>query len=266
MGDGKVINFNQERRRRGPRFDRGPMEALELSRDLVCLCRSGVITAINEAGASLLGSADPEQLRGRKLAEFLVPEYHQVLDMFLSGKGSEDKPVPTRIIALDQTVKIVELRIHRARELAPDATMVVGRDISGLMGLGLKIRFGGSFGIPADNTMNLVCHAVQGMIREINRAGLALLRVPDLAALAGMPLSALFSPDYGAIVTPDMLSLLIGESPLPMKLQARDGSAADVLAAFSRVPDGGVMVEARDISAETRAARKLDRLLVRRSR
>jgi len=262
MGDGEVISFSHERRKRGPRFDRGPMEALEVSRDLVCLCRAGEITAINEAGARLLGAGSPEELQGRRLAEFLVPEYHQVLDMFLSGKGSEDKPVPTRIIALDQTVKIVELRIHRARELAADATMVIGHDISSMMGTALA-RYGSGFGVPADNAMNLICHAVGGVIREVNRAGLGMLGAPDAAAVAGLPLAAIFRPDYADIVTADMLTLLIDESPLPVRLLRQDGGAVDAMAAFSRLPDGGVMVEARDISAETRGGRALQRLLAR---
>lgn len=253
-----IIDLAQERRSRGPRFTGDMMDILEVSRDLVCLCHSGAIAAINGAGVRLLGARSTDDLVGRRLAEFLIPDYEPVLELFLSGLASEDKPVPTRIISLDRTVKDVELQVFRARELAHDATVVVGRDISreGMLA-GRAREIDARFHLLVDNGMNLVCHVMDGIIRYINAAGLGMLGAALAGQIVGRDLSSIFSPDYADLFNDPIDPALMQEGvPLPLRLRRLDGKAVDAMVKISRLPShlgSEIMVEARDITAHNHA-------------
>jgi len=87
-----VIDLAKERRRRGPRFDGGLMDILEVSRDLVCLCRAGNITAINGAGARMLGAATTDELVGRRIK---CPACQSVVEVPASENGAEEAVTAT---------------------------------------------------------------------------------------------------------------------------------------------------------------------------
>ncbi|MEW5727355.1 MAG: sensor domain-containing diguanylate cyclase [Pseudomonadota bacterium] len=258
METGNIIDLAKERRRRGPRFDGGLMDILEVSRDLVCLCRGGAIAAINGAGARLLGAPTTEQLLGRKLTDFLIPEYASVMSLFLAGKASEDKAVPTRLLALDGAARDVEMQVYRAREIAPDATVIVCRDVTDHSRLvDYAHETDARFSLLVENAMNMVCHVVDGRLRYVNRAGLAMLGAPTREAVSGRALAEIFHEDYAEVFTPDTLAFLVAESTgVPMRLRRLDGAPVDVLVMVSPLPSHcGVemMVEARDITAHNRA-------------
>lgn len=257
---GNIIDLAIERRKRGPRFNGEMMQILEVSRDLICLCRGGAITAINGAGARMLGAKTTEQLIGRRLAEFLIPEYGQVLDLFLSGMASEDRGVPTRIVGLDQAVRDIELQVFRAREIATDATVVTGRDMSKEGKLaGAAHKTDTRFHLLVDNSMNLVCHVVGGSIRYVNKAGIALLGAVEAEQVIGLRLEEILHPDYA-----DMIGDIAKEgAAVPLRLLHRDGSAFDALVRVTELPASGMgtelMVEARDITGHNRAVAALRR-------
>lgn len=245
--DNNIIDLAGERRRRGPRFDGGVMDILEVSRDLVCLCRAGAITAINGAGARMLGAATTEELVGRRMAEFLVPEYGRVLELFLAGLASEDKSVPTRILATDSSVKDVEMQTFRAREIAPDATVVVCRlltdespEVAQIHESDLRFR------LLADNSMNMICHVKDGAVRYLNKAGVTLLGAVSPEAVIGKPLVDLLDgvkPD-----TDDIRALAEAGAALTLDMLTLDGQPLAVLAQFTLVPSPQgleVMIEAR---------------------
>jgi diguanylate cyclase (GGDEF)-like protein/PAS domain S-box-containing protein len=256
--DNNIIDLASERRRRGPRFNGGLMDILEVSRDLVCLCRAGAITAINGAGARLLGAKTTEELLGRSMAEFLIPEYGRVLDLFLAGMASEDKSVPTRIIALDRTIRDVELQVYRAREVASDATVVMCRDISHEGRLADNAEESRQrFHQLVDNAINLVCHVVDDSIRYINRAGVELLGADGAEAVLGRPLKDIFHGDYAELFEAGLVATIVEENALvPLRLCRADGTGLDAMVKITRLPSHrGVelMVEARDITAHNRA-------------
>ena len=261
---GNVIDFASERRRRGPRFDGSLMSILEVSRDLVCLCRAGLIVAINGAGIRLLGATSGEEVRGRRLSDFLIPEYSQVIERFLGGSRADDSPIPTRIIALDHSVKEVELRVHRAREIAPDAAVVTGRDVTAeRQTVGSAKDRGAQFTLLVDSSTNLVCHVLDGLVHYINSAGAQMLAVGDKADVVGRPLAALFAGPYAEVVVGEALESAIGEGvALPMRLRRDDGGTVDAMVRITRLPTRHgleLMVEARDITAHNRAVLALQR-------
>lgn len=247
-----IIDLAKERRRRGPRFDGGLMDILEVSRDLVCLCRAGAITAINGAGARMLGAATTEELVGRRMAEFMVPEYGRVLELFLAGMASEDKPVPTRILALDKTVKAVEMQTFRAREIAADATVVMCRELAADSEAAAQLHESDvRFRLLADNAMNVICHVHDGTVRYLNKAGVALLGASGPAAVVGRPVAELLdAPSAAKINDRDTLRTVADTgAPVPLALVRADGGAVPVLARVTLVPSPHgleVMIEARE--------------------
>ncbi len=249
-----VIDLAMERRRRGPRFNGGLMDILEVSRDLVCLCREGAITAINGAGARMLGATTTEELVGRRMDEFLVPEYGSMLQLFLSGMASEDKAVPTRILALDKTVKAVEMQTFRAREIAPDATVVVCRELGAEAEAAVRLHeVDLCFRLLVDNAMNLACHVHDGVVRYVNRSGVALWGADSPEALVGHPFADLLDPPSRTLLDGDGLRVLAEtQTPAPLCLRRPDGQVVPVLARFTLVPSSQgveVMVEAVPASA-----------------
>lgn len=225
------------------------MDILEVSRDLVCLCRAGAITAINGAGARMLGAATTEELVGRRMAEFLVPEYGSMLDLFLSGMASEDKAVPTRILALDKSVKAVEMQTFRAREIASDATVVVCRELGAEGEAAIRLQESDMcFRQLVDNALNLAVHVRDGVVRYVNRAGVALLGADKPEAVVGRRLVDLVEADGAPLVEAEALRALAETgAPLPLGLLALDGRVVPVLARVTLVPSSHgleVMIEA----------------------
>lgn len=248
-----VIDLARERRRRGPRFDGGLMDILEVSRDLVCLCRAGAITAINGAGARMLGADTTEELVGRRMDEFLVPEYGSMLKLFLSGMASEDKAVPTRIQALDKTAKAVEMQVFRAREIAPDATVVVCRELAVEVAAAERLHETDlCFRLWVDNAMNLACQIHDGVVRYVNRAGVALWRASGPDQVVGRPFAELVQLPDGLSLDADTLRALAEDGrPVPFMLLGVDNVPIRVQARFTLVPLSQgleVMVEAVAVS------------------
>lgn len=214
------------------------MDILEVSRDLVCLCRQGAITAINGAGARMLGAATTEELVGRRMDEFLVPAYGSMLEIFLSGMASEDKSVPTRILALDKTVKAVEMQTFRAREIAPDATVVVCRELGAEDEAAVQMHEADiCFRLLVDNSLNLACRVQDGVVRYMNRAGVVLLAAANPEELVGRKLIDLLDGPSAALIDGDGLRALAESgTPLPLTLRGGDGVAVPVMARFTLVP------------------------------
>ncbi len=255
-----IIDLAIERRKRGPRFDGGMMQILEVSRDLICLCRAGAITAINGAGVRMLGGKSTEEMIGRRLAEFLIPEYGQVMDLFMSGMASEDRAIPTRIIGLDRKTRDVELQVFRAREIAADATVVTGRDTSREGKLaGSAHQSDTRFHLLVENSVNLVCHVVAGTIRYVNKAGLDLLGTAELEQVVGLRLEDIVHADYAALID----EIVREDAVVPMRLMHRDGTAFDALVRATPLPSSAMgqelMFEARDITSHNRAVSALRR-------
>ena len=65
--------------------------------DLICLCRHGRIAYINAAGLVMLNLKSAKRAAGRHFAEFLHPEYRDIVAELLASGFSEDEPVPLKM-------------------------------------------------------------------------------------------------------------------------------------------------------------------------
>lgn len=246
------------RRGRGPRFDGDLMSVLEISRDLMCVCRSGVMVAINSAGARMLGLDAFDLPDGCRLTDFVIPDYRPVVEMLLTGAASEDHPVPTRLLAWNAPPRDVELQVFRAREIAADAVVVVCRDTSREGRLANRAQEQDArIHLMVDNSMNLVAHIKGDAVHYVNGAGIAMLGAPDAAAMAGIPLTRLFHEDYADLLDDETLDAIIADrAAIPMRLKRLDGGVIDAMVMITRLPsqrDSQLMIEARDITAHNRA-------------
>ncbi|MCR6629666.1 MAG: SpoIIE family protein phosphatase [Magnetospirillum sp.] len=258
--ESSVESMEQVKRRRGqgPRFDGDMMSILEVSRDLMCICRTGIVVAINTAGARMLAAESAEQLIGRRLTDFVIPDYRPVVEMLLLGDASEEHPVPTRLLAGERRPRDVELQVFRAREIAHDAVVVVCRDTSREGQLAnLAQEQDARIHLMVDNAMNLVAHIRDGAVHYVNGAGIAMLGAPGADALVGLPLANLFHEDYGELLEGETLEAVMADrAPTPMRLKRLDGGILDATVMIARLPShrgGELMIEARDITAHNRA-------------
>lgn len=245
--------------RHGPAtpFDSDLIAFLEISRDLMCICRAGRVTAINGAGLAMLGQVSPVAVIGRPLTEFIIPDYRPVIDLMLRGVSREDAPIPTRLLCHDATPLDVELQVFPTPHIAPDAVMVSCHDISREGRLANQAQEQDArIHLMVENGMNLVAHIRKGRVHYINRTGAAMLKAASTADMAGRPLSSLFHEDYADLLNEDMLAEIIAEgTATPMRLKRLDGAVVDAMVMVTRLPGqrDDLMVEARDITAHNRA-------------
>ena len=106
-------------------------DLVELSPDFICVSLDGLIERINGAGAELLRGLAPSSFQGRKITEFLHPDYHPVADDDFRVLVDERRPVPIKMITAGGKVRNVEMSAVRLqREGGRPAALLVGRDIT----------------------------------------------------------------------------------------------------------------------------------------
>jgi PAS domain S-box-containing protein len=231
------------------------MEIFEASRDLVCLCLSGRVSAINQAGLRLLNRENVDEFVGQSFGALAQACDGRDLDVLLSTRFCHGQALPVRLTAND---RLLSLTIFYAGEIAPDAAVLIGHDISREEQLADAAREQSErFAVLVDNAMNMVCHVCDGTIRYINGAGIAALGAASAEAVIGRPLAALLHEDYADILSPELIDSMVEDNQhVPMRIRRDDGGMVDAQVKFTRLPsrDGRqLMVEIRDITATNNA-------------
>jgi len=108
-------------------------QLVELSPDAIAVHSEGKVVFINTAGAKLLGAANPEQLIGKPILDFVHPDYREVVKERVREVRERDTKVPLveeKFIRLDGTDVDVEVTaIHFTYQGKP-AVQAVARDIT----------------------------------------------------------------------------------------------------------------------------------------
>ncbi len=73
------------------------LDLVDGANDLICLCRHGRIAYINAAGLVMLNLKSAKRAGGRNFADFLHPEYRDIVAELLASGFSEDEPVPLKM-------------------------------------------------------------------------------------------------------------------------------------------------------------------------
>ncbi|MCZ7358390.1 MAG: PAS domain S-box protein [Candidatus Methanoperedens sp.] len=106
---------------------------VELSPDAISIHSEGKIVFINAAGAKLLGAANPEQLIGKPVMDFVHPDYRDIARERIQLMGEEGKnvsPAEQKFIKLDGSVIDVEVIAMPFTYQGKSGIQVIIRDIT----------------------------------------------------------------------------------------------------------------------------------------
>jgi diguanylate cyclase (GGDEF)-like protein/PAS domain S-box-containing protein len=237
------------------------MAAFEISREMVALCRNGVIEDINSAGARLLGATKSE-LVGKHLSDYLATDYSDVGKQLLQLEAIEITPFPVELKNSAEQMHQVELLVHPAREIGEGCTLVTAKDVSKQAKLARSAkRREDRFRILVERSMHFICQCRGNHVEYINPAGIEMLGANSDCSPIGWPVWELFAGEYRDIAKIGLKEILAEKSYLPMRMMRCDGSAIDTQVMFTKTPSGSgeleYMIEARDISAHNRAVASL---------
>jgi PAS domain S-box-containing protein len=107
-------------------------QLVELSPDTIAVHSEGKIVFINTAGARLLGAANPEQLVGKPIMDFLHPDYRDTVRERI-GRIQEGKEAPVieeKFIRFDRTVIDVEVTTIPFTYQGKPAVQTIAHDIT----------------------------------------------------------------------------------------------------------------------------------------
>ena len=246
---------------------------LELSSDLICVCRDDRIAVVNQAGARILKASRRSDLIGRRFHDFLAADYADAVDIALSVLVDESQPFPLKLIALDGTEVGVQVSVYLAGEADPDAVIVFARDVTRQVELSEAIhRSEQRFRSIVHHALDLICVCEGERIAFVNNAGMKLLGARSPEEIVGHQVTEILHPDYREVFSASLGALLREESLLPMKMVCVDGRYVDVevgLTSFDGQIGSRFLLEARDITDHNRhvtALRKLIETLEQRVR
>ncbi|MCA1576171.1 MAG: PAS domain S-box protein [Acidobacteria bacterium] len=103
---------------------------VELSPDAIAVYAEDRVVFINTSGTKLLGAEGPEQILGRRIADFLHPDYHEVVARIPKIVGEKVPPVVMKFIRLDHTEVFGEMTSVTYVYQDRPAVQIVVRDIT----------------------------------------------------------------------------------------------------------------------------------------
>ena len=107
-------------------------QLVELSPDTVAVHCDGLMVFINNAGAKLLGTTNPAELIGRKIIEFIHPDYRGIVKWRIREmkEGKEVSMIEEKLLRLDGTAIDVEAAASPFIYQGKPGVQVVARDIT----------------------------------------------------------------------------------------------------------------------------------------
>ncbi|MBL6932314.1 MAG: sensor domain-containing diguanylate cyclase [Rhodospirillales bacterium] len=252
---------SQERREKNPRFDaKNLIRILEVSSDIVCICRDGVITDVNSVAINLLGAGVEEGIVGKPFADFLASEYSTAIDDFIDILAQEDDPFPAKLIALDGNEIGVNINLFKAREINGEYAVILARDVTHQVRMSEAIhRSEARYRKLVNNALDLICTCNNGKINYINEAGIAMLGINNSSEVIGRHIADIFHPDYYEIFTENLNYLVSEDTLFPTRLIRSDSTYLDVEVDVNifDISASNLMIEARDITEHNQAVEAL---------
>ena len=107
---------------------------VDTSPDGICLHSNGKIAFVNSACAKILGAADPAELIGRQVMDFVAPEYRQMVAERIKNaaeSGKKAPPMEEKFLRIDGSQVEVEVEAFPFVSLNDNSTVqVIFRDIT----------------------------------------------------------------------------------------------------------------------------------------
>ncbi len=241
---------------------------VELATDLICLCRHGKILYINSAGLKLLNLTSAPRAKGRDFAEFLHPEYRQIVSDFLENGFAEEDPLPLKLKRGRKAQIDAEIVFSLVGKPGEGLVCVQARDITDKLRIAETVlRSENRYRSLVQSAMDLICVCENGEITFINAAGAKILFEKQPDTLIGRKLITLLHPDYHDVLAEGLQGLsdeLTNQSgagsSMPLKFVRVDGEIIDVEVAimpFGSPGEDAFMLEARDITERLRSTNSL---------
>jgi diguanylate cyclase (GGDEF)-like protein/PAS domain S-box-containing protein len=243
------------------RFDADHLiQILEVSSDIVCICRSGLITNVNSVAANLLGKGHKEGLIGKPFTDFLADEYSNAIEDFIDVLAEETEPFPAKLHALNGEEIGVNINLVKSKDTNDDHAVILARDVTHQVRMSEAIhRSEAQYRKLVNNALDLICTIQNGKINYINQAGATMLGVKDANEVIGKDISDLFHSDYREIFSESIDFLVAENTMLPTRLVQGDSKYLDVEVSLTvvDVTANSLMLEARDITDHNQAVEAL---------
>ncbi|OHC74345.1 MAG: hypothetical protein A3G18_03020 [Rhodospirillales bacterium RIFCSPLOWO2_12_FULL_58_28] len=240
------------------------LHLIDKSLDLVCLCKNGLISYINESGARHLGFKSPEKAISQPFVNFVHAEYVEVANELLTGGIVENDALPLKLSpgkgagkagGIDSEVLFLPFGEVGSGTVIVQAHNITERLRSATAILASETRYRNLI----EQSLDMICICDGGVVTYINAAGAEILGAEDPSQLIGCALGKLVHPDYSGIIS-EGLGNFTDEGMLPLKFVRLDHKIIDVETAvmsFGRAGENSFMIEARDITERKRAAEEL---------
>ena len=244
------------------------VDLVDSANDMICLCRHGRIAYINAAGLHMLHLKSAKRAAGRQFAEFLHPEYREIVAELLENGITENDSLPLKLQRGRASVVDVEITFSLVGKPQSGLVSVQARDITDKLRVAETVlRSENRYRSLVESALDLICVCENGEITFINAAGAEILHEKEPGKLIGRKLKTLLHPDYHPILDDGLqgfaeeLENLSGTgSSMPLKFVRVDGNIIDVdvaVMAFGAPGEDAYMIEARDITQRLRSTESL---------
>ncbi|MBT4934518.1 MAG: PAS domain S-box protein [Rhodospirillaceae bacterium] len=244
------------------------IDLVDGANDMICLCRHGRIAYINAAGLQMLHLKSAKRAAGRPFAEFLHPEYREIVAEMLENSIFENESLPLKLQRGRESIVDVEITFSQVGKPESGLVSVQARDITDKLRIAETVlRSENRYRSLVESALDLICVCEDGEITFINAAGAEILHEKEPEKLIGRKLKSLLHPDYHPILdeglqgfVEELESLSGTGSSMPLKFVRVDGNIIDVEVAvmpFGAPGEDAFMIEARDITQRLRSTESL---------
>lgn len=113
------------------RLESGSRQLIDLQPDLISVCRDGVVTLMNAAGAAMVGVQPVQSCVGRTFESFVHPDYQPIVGEGLRHLVAEQGRVPMKLISADGREVHVDIAATRfPSEDGEESVLLVARDVT----------------------------------------------------------------------------------------------------------------------------------------
>ncbi|MGB0670579.1 MAG: EAL domain-containing protein [Rhodospirillales bacterium] len=103
---------------------------VELSPDLICICTGDRIKLINSAGAGMLRAWSSDDLKDRRLSDFVHADSREGMKIVLRSSGSQHRRLPMTFVTMTGQPVALEVSAVALHTEELEGVMIVGRDVT----------------------------------------------------------------------------------------------------------------------------------------
>ena len=122
----KQINLTQELRRGEERFRR----LVDNAMDMICSCKNGIVSFINQSGVELMRANNREQILGVSVSDLFHDDYKEIFDELIEDLIQDDERFPAKLALCDGSYIDVHIAVSAVNKFDHENYMLEVRDIS----------------------------------------------------------------------------------------------------------------------------------------